>query len=193
MGRSRCPSSFLSPRQRGRSTELSIVFAFLSRTGTGLEKRPRLRFVTPPSKSIFSRSEIHRSRCSLSLSLPNRFSLERTVLYVCSASAPSSSNNRSVSTLTNFRELAIKGNEETGKSKCGVNIDIGSGLAVCARNSCENSPRFDNLLDSSSFRAIAFPTKFRVCFLLSFFAHPNEMNGWRLLSISISFFIPEKV
>lgn len=86
-------------------------------------KEARLRFVTPPSKSIFSRSDT-------SIRTQRRFwnGYTRTTVRALS------SNNRSVSTLTNFRELAIKGNEETGKSKCGVNIDGGY------RNSCENSP-----------------------------------------------------
>lgn len=77
-------------------------------------KEARLRFVTPPSKSIFSRSDT-------SIRTQRRFwnGYTRTTVRALS------SNNRSVSTLTNFRELAIKGNEETGKSKCGVNIDGG--------------------------------------------------------------------
>lgn len=132
-----------SPRQWGRSTELSIVFAFLSRQETGLERATTsIRRDSAIEIDLFEERYIDPA--------PTPFPERPRTLYY----APSS-NNRSVSTLTNFRELAIKGNEETGKSKCGVNID-GGYRRLCCRNSCENSPpRFDNLR-TSSFRVTGF-------------------------------------
>lgn len=131
-----------SPRQWGRSTELSIVFAFLSRQETGLERATTSIRDSAIEIDLFEERYIDPA--------PTPFPERPRTLYY----APSS-NNRSVSTLTNFRELAIKGNEETGKSKCGVNID-GGYRRLCCRNSCENSPpRFDNLR-TSSFRVTGF-------------------------------------
>lgn len=141
-----------SRRQWGRSTELSIVFTFLrhrnrlrENRGGSRELRAWLEIVTLPGCRV-SGNRSSRERRSIDPCAPELFHGRRPSTANAHACH---SNNRPVCTLTNFRELAIKGNEETGKPKArGKYRRLPAG-----RGSCENSPRFDAAPEASVLRS----------------------------------------